>query len=180
MVRNNSQKRYELDQSVRIEELNRDTVIGIGSKEERHAFVLPRKVKRRLNEAFRLQGQPKKCAPSVFAVAIVIAFRKAEIEPGSIIIDQEYAKHELLILDIVQTFFPQAVIELKRIGKRSPGHEAAYFTHIGKKKEDGIIQYSEIIRLLNIKKTAGEPHHLGFTRIHKSSQPVYRKGNRSK
>lgn len=159
--------KFEVDQSVRIEELNRDTAIGIGSKDVQRAFILPRKVKRHFNKHFRRLGKPRQCASTLFAASIVIALQKSSLQPGSLIIDTEYARHENFIISFISFFFPRAVITIKRVGKNSPGHEAAYFTHIKKRKPDGNITQREIEKILEIKKTAREPHHREFTRIRK-------------
>lgn len=70
--------RFEVDQSVRIEELNRDTIIGIGDQHAQFAYRLPRKIKRRFNEYFRRMGKAHRCAPMLFAAAIVLSLRKSK------------------------------------------------------------------------------------------------------
>ena len=128
------QRPVEVDQAVRIEELNRDTIIGVGSKDQQHAFRLSRKTKRFLNEYFRKLGKPRQGAPIVFAAVVILALRKSNKDVTNIIIDTEYTGYEKLITIAVLGAFPKAVVTIRRIGKLSPAHFAAYGAHRGKKK----------------------------------------------
>ncbi len=169
------QFRFEVDQSVRIEELNRDTVIGAANKDKSIAMILPRKVKRHFNEDFRRLGKPRQFAPLLFAGGIVILFQKCSIRPSALVIDTEYASHEGLIIQFLEVFYPLAIVSISHVGKNSPGHAAAYLTHVGKRKANGTITQSDVHGILRQLKTAGERHHLEFTRIHQSNRPVIKK-----
>lgn len=136
--------KLEVDQSVRIEELNRDTIIGIGGKDFQRSYRLPRKIKRYFNEQFRRHGKQKRCAPSLFAAAVVLALSKSEQKVTNVIIDTEYLGYETLVRSIIARFYPRAVINLKPIGKLSPAHQAAYGAHLGRKKIHGILTQDEI------------------------------------
>ncbi len=135
---------FDVDQSVRVEELNRDTIIGIGSKSKQYSFRLSRKTKRFFNEYFRKLGQPRYCAPVVFAAAVILSLRKTKASITTVIIDTEYTGYETLIQIAISNAFPRAMVEIRRIGKLSPAHQAAYGTHIGKKKDVDLISRSEM------------------------------------
>ncbi len=171
--------RFEVDQSVKIEQLNQDTVIGIANKKVSIAYVIPRKIKRHFNEHFRKLGQPKKCAPTLFAAAIVAILKKENIIPSSLIIDTEYNRYEKFIINFLQHFLSRTVIYIQRVGKNSPAHSSAYYTHTGHKHPVGVINRHDIQEIIN-KKTTGEPQHLEFTRIHKSNRSVNRKHSKRK
>ncbi len=164
--------RFEVDQSVKIEQLNQDTILGVANKKMSISYVISRKTKRHFNEYFRRQGQPKKCAPTIFAAAIVIALKKEKINPGSLVIDTEYNRYEKLIRSFIEGFFSQTVVSLQRVGKNSPAHVVAYYVHTGRIKPNGVITRYDIMEALETKKTAGELQHLEFTRIRKSNRPV--------
>lgn len=145
--------RFEVDQSIRIEELNKDTVIGIANPKQSFSYILSRKTKRYFNEYFRRLGKPRRCAPLLFTAAVIISLKKGlGQDVTSLIIDIEYAGYESLVRRSLQLFYPQAVIVLKHIGRLSPAHQVAYGAHIGKKKVNGILRRSEleaVIRSIN-------------------------------
>jgi len=62
--------KVEVDQSVRVEELKRDTILAVANKEFQYATRFPVHLKRQLYELFRLSGMRKKFGPWVFAVAV--------------------------------------------------------------------------------------------------------------
>jgi len=144
------QKQYpfDVDQSVRIEELNRDTTIGIGNKSCQYSFRVSRKTKRFFNEYFRKHGQPRYCAPIVFSAVVIVALRKTKENITSIVIDTEYTGYEKLIHVAVSNAFPEAVIDIRRIGKLSPAHQAAYGAHLGKKKNVSVLHRNEIEKVV--------------------------------
>ncbi len=170
---------FDIDQSIRIEETNKDTVIGIANKQIGYAFILPRKTKRHYNEEFRRLGISKRFGPIVFAVAIVVVLKIVKIKLGSLILDIEYPGYERLITKFIVMYYPNIAVSFRQIGKSSPAHEVAYFTHIGKRKPDGKISRKDLD--IVIKKTTGELLHLEFTRIrspHRSVSKKYTKKRR--
>ena len=168
-----------VDQSVKIEELNRDSVIGIASsKEASIAYVVPRRVKRHFNEYFRRIGQPRKCAPSVFAAAIVTSLQAGKWSPSIITVDTEYSGHEQLIISYITAHFPRAVVSIERIKRSSPAHAAAYNTHLNHRQPDGILSQHLLSKIIKQQKTAGEPHHPGLTGVRKPNQPVSHQSNK--
>lgn len=119
-------------------------MIGIASRNHSLAFIVPRKTKRHFNEYFRRLGQPRKCAPSLFAASIVVALQISKWIPSSIVIDAEYEGQEDFISSFIVSYFPESIIRIERIGRSSPAHEAAYTTHRGRREPDGIITRSAL------------------------------------
>jgi len=138
--------RVEIDQSGRIEETNRDTVIAF-SNGERFSIRISAKVKRQLLEVFRQRGKPKVFKHKVFALGVVLLLHKSKISPKnlSLIIDHEYPGHENSIKDIIWSRFNSEVeIDFESVGKNSPAHEIAYYTYKKERKEDVKLTYKEI------------------------------------
>lgn len=180
MTQSKKQFRFDVDQSVRIEELNRDSVIGIANSDRSLAYVIPRKTKRYFNELFRRQGKPRQCAPAIFAASIVASLRLGKISPSIINIDIEYLGYGHYISEFINDFYPHTVIAIRRIGRSSLAHAAAYNTHLKHRDPDGIIPKTLLGKIIFNKKTAAEPHRLGLTRVHKSKQPVNKKRSNRK
>ena len=140
--------RFEVDQSVRVEELNRDTVIGIGSLDKECACLIPKKVKRHFREEFRRQGKTKLFAPTIFAAAIAASLRQCNIKASVIVVDKEYEGYEEHIEMIVKKAAPHAQIEFKQIGRKSPAHLIAYKVFKKRQAPDKILTRTAIIRAL--------------------------------
>src|SRR3989338_2411859 len=128
--------RFEVDQSNRIEEFTRDTIIGIANAENEFTAVISKALKRRLYELARRDkpGKPKFFAPRLFARAIVAAIAEAPFEVRELIVDIEYPGYERVIVSTIERLAPGVVVYFKPIGKKSPAHFAAHGVHIGKKK----------------------------------------------
>ena len=74
--------------------------------------------------------------------------------------------------------YADVVISYRQIGKGSPAHEAAYFTHTSKRSSDGIITRKELDAI--IKKTTGELLHFEFTKIRSPHRSVSKKHSKKK
>lgn len=140
--------KIEIDQSVRVEELTRDTILGIANKQASFTFVIPRRAKRVLYEKFRRQGKPKKFAPYVFAAAVSEALKRAPFKSSDVVIDIEYPGYEQEILKIIKRQHPETEVYFTALGKKSHAHFAAYGVHIGRKKADQRISATRLLELL--------------------------------
>ena len=100
-------KKLEVDQSVRIEELTKDTILGIANEQVSFTAIVPKRVKRALHEEFRRQGKPKKFAPYVFATAVSALIQRMPFKSSVIVIDIECPGYEQEILEIVKQCHPQ-------------------------------------------------------------------------
>lgn len=139
---------FEIDQSIRIEELNKDTILGLANKEKFYAVIISAKTKRRLFEIYRLQGRRKQFAPFIFAAAIVLILQKSGYKFYDIIIDIEYPGYELKITDFIKKFFPEINIYFSKIGKNSAAHYAAYGVYIGKIKINNFLNFSDLFKII--------------------------------
>lgn len=144
--------RLEIDQSVKIEQLNRDTVIGI-SNSVAFAVSLPSKAKKKLQKEFRSSRQPKLFRYRTFMAAVVLALHYAKLKNiPSIVIDREYAGQEVILRSMFYEMWSLLheelpPIEIKEIGKRSPAHDMAYLAMKGKRPIDRVLTYREVRQL---------------------------------
>lgn len=136
--------RFEVDQSIRIEQLNDSTALALANEEKSFVIKIPARVKRQLAEYFRYQGKPKKFAPKLFAIGIVLIIKKINTKVSELVIDIEYPGYELLITDLIKIYFPELLIYFSVIGKKSTAHFAAYGAHIGKRNFDAVLTVEEI------------------------------------
>ena len=135
--------KVEVDQSVRIEELTRDTIVAIANKELEYAVCLPTRLKRQLYELFRLRGMRKKFGPWVFAVVVSQLLKKSNIKVSDVVIDIEYPGYERDILEIIKNMYPDMYISFTSVGKNSPAHEKAYFALKGKRAVEAALHHSD-------------------------------------
>lgn len=141
--------KLEVDQSVRIEELNRDTIIGVGNSRIQYAALLPRKVKRHFNEEFRRQGKPHRCGPTVFAAAVILALSSCGKSVTNIVVDTEYGSYESLIRQMINVFFPKAIVSIERIGRHSPAHLVAYEVFRKRRKPNQVLSFFDLQKIIN-------------------------------
>ena len=157
----------EIDQSIRIEQLTRDTILGLGNKKMQFSMCIPRRLKRKVYEMFRIRGMHKKFAPILFGISIAHLIRKAQVRVSDIVIDMEYPGYEKEIQTLINELYPEIHISFKQIGKNSPAHEAAYFTFKGKARQDSKLVASEIIEMIQNKKD----RRIVTPRVYEDSQP---------
>ena len=144
--------RFEVDQSVRIEESNKDTIIGIANEEHSFTVVIPLQAKRTLFEIYRRQGKRKFFAPEVFALSVLSAAQKSGLRFVDLIIDVEYLGYEKRITNLIKPFLPDVNIYFATIGKESPAHYAAHGVYDKVREADGTTSSDEILHLLEQQK----------------------------
>ena len=137
--------RFEVDQSIRIEQMNKDTIIGIANQEQAITTKVPKRVKRRLQERYRLQGRPKLFAPQLFAAAIAVSLKHAHFRVHDLVIDIEYPGYEREIMRTIQLLHPSLSIYFTTTGRKSPAHYAAYGAYINKIKVDLFVSTKDIL-----------------------------------
>ena len=140
--------KIEVDQSIRIEELTKDTMLGIANEDVAFITVVPKRTKRVLYEMFRVQGKIKKFAPYVFAAAAGKAIYQVPLRTSDLIVDIEYPGYEREIIWIIKQMNPGIEIYFTAIGRRSPAHYAAYGAYIGKKNVDFWLDSKTLIAVL--------------------------------
>lgn len=122
--------KIEIDQSGRIEETNRDTVIAIANKDMQFSLRIPGKVKRAIKAVFKKQNRPRLFPIRTFAVSVGLLIRKSKLKPQILVLDIEYPGHESVITEIVKEILGRNLsVHFAKIGKNSPAHIKAYFTY---------------------------------------------------
>ena len=143
----------EIDQSNKIEQTNKDTVIGL-SNDKTFTILIKAKEKRKLQEEFRKQGKPRLFVYRTFIAGVVLLLKYAYLRNLSkIIIDKEYFGKEKMLksmfLEMWGRYFDKIPeINFERIGKKSNAHNISYLTMKGKYKPDKTANFNEIKKLV--------------------------------
>lgn len=143
---------YEVDQSIRIEDMRRDSYIGIAKHGYAITAKLPRLTKqhvfaeyqaKRTYNSIKLKAEKKSpfrfFAPTLFAKSIVSLLRETNTWPDKLILDTEYLGYEKEITHVLREFSNDLSIEFREIGHKSVAHHAAYGAFVGKKAVDLVI-----------------------------------------
>lgn len=145
--------KIEIDQSGKIEETNKDTIIAF-SNGINYSIRIHRRTKRKLQEDFRKKGIPKLFSMRTFSAGLSILIKDYLNDLDKIIIDTEYYGNEKIIKSMVLDLHSsskrdklKSIIEFKRIGKNSPAHILAISISRKKKKADAIISYNKLFKL---------------------------------
>jgi hypothetical protein len=146
--------RIEIDQSGKIEDTNKDTIIAF-SNEVFGSILIKAKDKREVQKIFRKIGKPKIFVYKLFAILIFLLIKKHLKKINQIIIDEEYPGKSVLIKDYllreirkVRPNFPKRDISFSAVGKKSKAHYLAYGVAIGKKLADKTVSVKEILRFV--------------------------------
>ena len=147
--------RIEIDQSGKIEQLNKDSVIAFSNKTQ-YSILIPKEVKQ---EVFRLhKGKIKELRYRLFCIGIYYCFRDYIKEKELITICCEYIGKENLIksflLDYLRKSYPMMdskVIRFGKIGKSSNAHAVAIDVFRGNRKPNKILSLIEVEKCLKIK-----------------------------
>jgi len=144
--------RIEINQSIKIEQTNKDTIIGLSNKTT-FTILINRRTKRKLQEEFRKQGKPRLFVYRTFIAGVILAFRYAKIKNlFKIVIDEEYyGKDKMLksmFLEMWSRFFREIPeVSFEKIGKKSKVHNVCYLVMKGRNKADKVIGFEELRRL---------------------------------
>jgi len=147
------QHRVEVDQSIRIEQTHRDTVLAFSDGIER-AVVIPAPVKQACQRALRAKGvKPSMSVLRMFAAGLLLLLEGQMERMGSVTIDAEYPGKEgelkgLLLRFVLQWVpdFPRDAITFRQIGKRSRAHTLAWNTQRGQRQPDRYATVEELLR----------------------------------
>ncbi len=149
---------YQIDQSGKIEQTERQTVIACTNGTQ-ITILLKKGEKRKLQKIFKTMDMYKFFSYLTFAALLALLIK--ELKPKhKIIIDKEYFGHENLIEEKVMVYLKQLretysfKIEFGHVGKLSAAHNLAYLVAIGKKKPNLVVDAREVIKvILGTKKT---------------------------
>lgn len=151
---------YQIDQSGKIEQTNKNTVLAI-SNGKQLTLLLRAKDKRLLQELFRsLFNKQRQYIYEVFSALLFIILVKANPQ-SKIVIDKEYPGQEALIRLLVLKFYADnnqvapANIEFGLVGKSSKVHNLGYKVFKKKTKPSLIITFDEIMEIIFPEKKIG-------------------------
>lgn len=133
--------KIEVDQSGKIENTNKPTVIAF-SNGKSASIIIAAKDKKLIQTIYRKIDQPRIFTYKLFAVLIFILI-KTEIKKFSqIVIDKEYPGYENLIKDILcetavknRCKIDRTVIHFRSIGRKSKAHDLAVEAYRNKKAD---------------------------------------------
>lgn len=145
--------KVEIDQSGKIEQTNKDTVLCL-SNDTWDAVTITRKTKRHLQEVFRRKGQIRNYVLFVFAAGLTLLIKR-NLKYKNIIIDREYYGKEAIINKLILTMLNEIrkvpILHFEFIGKRSLAHHYAHDITTKELKSPHIISLKELF--LTLKKT---------------------------
>lgn len=138
----------QVDQSGKIEQTDKDTVLAF-SNDKDFAILIPRRIKRQLQDFFRRKGQPQIFVYKVFSAGVVLLLRDYLNKVNRVTIDEEYFGKEKIIksmIDEMLSRFSKKMPEVVfgRIGRKSRAHGIAYSVLSRKRKPDKILKLAEI------------------------------------
>lgn len=143
---------YEIDQSGKIEQTERQTVIAC-TNGTRITILLKKGEKRKLQKIFKAMDMYKFFSYLIFTALLALLIK--ELKPKhKIVIDKEYVGHENLIEEKVKVYLEQLGetysprIEFGHVGKLSAAHNLAYAVAIGKKNPNLTVDAKEIIKVI--------------------------------
>ncbi len=146
--------KIEIDQSNKIEQTNKDSVVAFSNGEKR-AVLVSAKDKKELQTTFRFLQRNRIFIYKIFACLIFVLIKDKLKEISQIVIDEEYKGHEAEIkhylLQIIRKNhkdFLKDNIVFKQIGKKSNAHILAYQVNQKKVKPDFVISYNKLMQYL--------------------------------
>jgi len=141
--------KVEINQSNKIEQTNKDTIIGLAD-DKIFTVLIKAKIKRKLQEEFKKQGKPRLFVYRTFVAGIILVFRYAQLKNLSrVVIDEEYYGKDKLLKSIFLEMWSKYFTEVpevcfERIGKKAKVHNVCYFTMKRKYRPDRVISFKEI------------------------------------
>lgn len=132
----------EIDQSGKVEDTGRDTVIAFSNGKSRSIRISARD-KRKVQVFFRSIGKSQVFVYRTFAVLVWLLIKNDLVKIHDVIIDTEYPGQDSVIknylLGHIRTYYPNFSskdISFMLVGKRSRAHVVAYSTYTKRRKAD--------------------------------------------
>ena len=144
--------RIEVDQSGKIGQLNKDSVIGFSNKTQ-YSVLIPKEVKQ---EAFKLyKGKIKDLRYRLFCIGIYYCLKDYIKEKELVTICCEYQGKENLIKSFLLNYLRKEysaidskIIRFGRIGKESNAHVVAIDVYRGNRRPNRILSLNEAEKCL--------------------------------
>ena len=160
---------YQIDQSGKIEQTNKDTVLGYSNSHTK-AVRIPRRLKRKIQEVFHIHGFTSLFVYYLFSVGIFYLIKDFKSKQ-EIIIDIEYPGKDKIISNFLEKFNQLThSIRFARIGNTPPAHYAAKDVFDKKKLPDKTLNLEDIIKAL--KKTDGRLRECLSTLVDAQSRSI--------
>lgn len=141
--------KYEVDQSGRIEETNRHTVIAIANKNYSYTVKIDSKIKKLIQRKFQKIKKPKMFGVYGFVVGLILLLKKSKIKNSIVIIDIEYDGYNKVITnELIKNIDQDLEFRFSNIGKRSPAHICAYTIFKKREKPSYNIEFKEFEKLI--------------------------------
>jgi len=142
----------EIDQSGKIEQTNKNTILCLSNKKW-YALFIPARVKRQIQEIFRRNGQVRNFVLFTFCAGLALLLK--EVKPkAKVIIDEEYYGKGAIIKNILQELLSKMkhlpIIEFRRIGKRSSAHILAKEVALRHKKPRWTVNTDQLIKQIKM------------------------------
>jgi len=145
--------KIQIDQSGKIEQTNKATVLCLSNKTWDTVFIKAR-TKRQIQEIFRRNGQTKNFVIFTFSACLSLLIKR-NLKHNQIFIDKEYYGKDAIIKEILLEMLKQnkqiPEIHFANIGRQVKAHTRAYLTFTKKQKYKCLLSLKEI--LTAIKKT---------------------------
>ncbi|KKQ86638.1 MAG: hypothetical protein UT11_C0065G0006 [Berkelbacteria bacterium GW2011_GWA2_38_9] len=145
--------KIEIDQSGKIEETSKLTVIAFSNHVQR-SIMIKSKEKRKLQSEFRKIGKPRAFVYQTFNVMIFVLIKDYLKNIDKIIIDREYTGKETNIRFQLVSLFTKyqikidpKIIDFGQIGRKAKAHSVAYLAN-HHRKANQVITANEILTIL--------------------------------
>ena len=148
--------RIEIDQSGKVEETNKTTVIAFSNHIDK-AISIPARVKRECIEHLRRGKRNRHTFIfQIFAAGIFCLIEEHIQRLENIVIDTEYPGHDAdikgMLLNAIRRIRPDFAkqnIHFQQVGKKSGCHFKAHGVFTGKQKAAQNLSFEDIMRVLN-------------------------------
>lgn len=146
---------YEIDQSGKIEDTGKDTILALTGSDLTYTVKIPAKVKREMQEYFKMKKEPGLFIYKTFSAGIYLLLSAFNAKINSVTIDREYTGKEKLLERMIKrlleaTYTPGRLnLLFNQIGKTSRAHEVANDTASGKRKEDKRVSVGELKKIVS-------------------------------
>lgn len=141
--------KIEIDQSGKIEETHRDTVLAMANGVTKTVRITAR-TKRRLQDIFRRIGEPRSYVIHSFTTLIYLLIEPEIEKLSDIVIDGEYPGYESTIIALLKRILSQKEVKelpdirSELVGKKANAHIAALATFQRQQKANKILSYETI------------------------------------